>query len=97
MNPVKDKAIAERIARILALELSDNRKRWALTRSDAYRRVDAAGDPVHAQAMLLAGELPETIDINKAFRVSSGTDGADQVPRLTISQGAADHGEEGVL
>ena len=97
MNPVKDPAIKERIARILALELSDNRKRWQLARSDAYRRVDTAGEPVHAQEMLLSRTLPESIDMNTVFRVSSVKDGADQVPRLTLSQGGLDRLGEGVL
>lgn len=97
MNPVKDPAIKERIARILALELSDNRKRWQLARSDAYRRVDTAAEPVHAQEMLLSRALPESIDMDTVFRVSSVKDGADQVPRLTLSQGGLDRLGEGVL
>jgi polyphosphate kinase len=87
MNPVKDPAIAERIRRIFALELSDNRKRWQLHRNDVYRRVDASGEALNAQETLIRREIPEHIDINKVFRVSSDMDSADYPPRLTIEQG----------
>ena len=97
MNPVKDPLIAQRIARILALELSDNRKRWQLTRSDAYQRVDTAGELINAQEVLIGRALPESIDIDAIFRVSSGKAGADIFPRLNISQGDGDHQGERIL
>ncbi|NLZ89370.1 MAG: hypothetical protein GX916_07700, partial [Clostridiales bacterium] len=71
MVPVKDPGIAEKIVRIIALELSDNKQSWRLTRSDGYIRGTQAGaSPVSAQEVLMSGKLPENLDINRVFRLT---------------------------
>ena len=71
MVPVKDLGIAEKIVRIIALELSDNKQSWRLTRSDGYiRGAQAGAPPVSAQEVLMSGKLPENLDINRVFRLT---------------------------
>ncbi len=52
--PVKDASIRARIQAILDVELSDNRKAWALGESGKYARVPRGEPPVNCQETMIA-------------------------------------------
>lgn len=68
--PVKDEEIAQRLARLLALELSDNCNAWALQPDGSWTRRPCQSPRVDIQAALLCGDIP-AVDTLAAFGLSS--------------------------